>query len=889
MKSFSTEELYEIIDQSPGVVAYVNADTLQYEFVNKAFETSFGIPRNKIIGSAIKDIIGETNYQFALPFIAKVKTGVSVSYENTFNLSSGKRWVQVNYSPMFDAAGRVEKISVLSNDITDRKRAEAELNQKAYDLDERNKELTCLYEFSKLIDTQNISLDRIFEGLIDLIPPASQYPDITFAKLEIGGQAFTTINFKETPWQLSADILVHGVKQGFLSVGYLIEKPNAEEGLFLKEERQLVNALCERLGRIIERKQAEHRYQLFRDRLNFAIEAAHMGAWELDLIDHTAWRSFRHDEIFGYKSLLQNWTFDMFIDHVIPEDRESVKEKFLNAIATKTDWNFECRIKSVEGIIRWIWAKGSPKYDMNNNPSKMFGIVQDITDRKKAEEALRESERHLRSSQRIAHLGSWRLDVATNQVIWTEELYNMYGFDPALPPPPYIEHMKLFTAGSWERLSTSLDNTRETGIPYELELETAKKDGSNGWMWVRGEAIKDSEDNTIGLWGAAQDISERKRMEGELQKTQKLDSLGLLAGGIAHDFNNLMGGIFGYIDMASEASTENKVTSYLSKAMNTIDRARALTQQLLTFAKGGAPIQEIGQLFPFVEETAKFALSGANVSCHFVVPKDLWACNFDKNQIGQVIDNLIINAQQAMPVGGRIELTARNITLAEKEHPSLSKGNFVKISVKDTGVGIPKELIAKIFDPFFTTKAKGHGLGLATCYSIINRHGGCIDVESEPGKGSTFQVYLPASMESASSVNQKKAKTHKGSGTFLIMDDEEVMRDTIGAMLEALGYSVVSKENGKDAIVFFATESKANRKITGIIFDLTVPGGMGGKAAIEEIRKLNKDIPAFVASGYADDPVMKNPLEYGFMASICKPFRKSELSEMLNKYMKPKK
>ena len=379
---------------------------------------------------------------------------------------------------------------------------------------------------------------------------------------------------------------------------------------------------------------------------------------------------------------------------------------------------------------------------------------------------------------------------------------------------------------------------------------------------------------------------ERENMLKKTQNMDRLESLGILAGGIAHDFNNLMGGILGYIDMARLITKEGKVSSYLSKAMNAIDRARALTGQLLTFAKGGAPIQKIDHLFPFVEETAKFALSGANVSCNFDVPQDLWACNFDKNQIGQVIDNFVINAQQAMPVGGTIEFSSRNITFAENEHPLLEKGNYVKISITDTGIGIPKELLAKIFDPFFTTKPKGHGLGLATCYSIIKRHGGCIDVESEQGKGSTFHVYLPASTETVSAAKKKTVKTHHGSGTFLVMDDEEVMRETISDMLGALGYTVVSKNHGQGAIDFYHSETKSNRTIVGMIFDLTVPGGMDGKAAIEEIRKTNKDIPAFVASGYADDPVMKNPAEYGFSASICKPFMRKELTEMLNRYMK---
>jgi two-component system cell cycle sensor histidine kinase/response regulator CckA len=254
----------------------------------------------------------------------------------------------------------------------------------------------------------------------------------------------------------------------------------------------------------------------------------------------------------------------------------------------------------------------------------------------------------------------------------------------------YLAHkaLALFLTSDTKPIYTRfLENTFKSQAKESCEATLAIDGKLTASVYLTGIASENGELCFVTMV----DISERKRSEEAMRNFQKLDALGLLAGGIAHDFNNLMGGIFGYIDMASEASTENKVTSYLSKAMNTIDRARALTQQLLTFAKGGAPIQQIGDLFPFVQETAQFALSGANVSCHFDVPQDLWACNFDKSQIGQVIDNLIINAQQAMPVGGTIELTARNITLAEKEHPTLKKDNYVKISVKDCGIGIQKE------------------------------------------------------------------------------------------------------------------------------------------------------------------------------------------------------
>jgi CheY-like chemotaxis protein len=372
-----------------------------------------------------------------------------------------------------------------------------------------------------------------------------------------------------------------------------------------------------------------------------------------------------------------------------------------------------------------------------------------------------------------------------------------------------------------------------------------------------------------------------------LNNAQKLESIGVLAGGIAHDFNNLLTGIFGYIDLARSVSKDAHAKEYLEATIATMNRARALTQQLLTFAKGGAPVQKITPLDPFVREAAQFALSGSNILCRFNLAKDLWPCNIDKNQIGQVIDNIIINAQQAMPNGGAIQVTAANISFGENEHPPLAKGDYVKVSIKDFGIGIPTDIMPRIFDPFYTTKTKGHGLGLATCYSIINRHGGCIEVESELGKGSTFHVYLPASSE-AIAADADTAGKHKGSGTIIVMDDEEVVRAAFRKMLESLGYTVVCKSDGREALDVYMSETKAKRTFAAIIFDLTVPGGMGGLEAVKEVRKLDKALPVFVTSGYADDPVMKNPADYGFTASISKPFTIEELSEMLFAKLTPK-
>jgi two-component system CheB/CheR fusion protein len=432
---------------------------------------------------------------------------------------------------------------------------------------------------------------------------------------------------------------------------------------------------------------------------------------------------------------------------------------------------------------------------------------------------------------------------------------------------------------------------RQSLIDYQTVLTS--KNNQQIWVSIYAAPHYDSKGNCIGFRGGNTDITERKnnelmhqRLEQQQQQTQRLESLGVLAGGIAHDFNNLLGGIFGFIDLAIDDCKNTRGAQYLSTALSTIERARSLTQQLLTFAKGGSPIQSISALFPFVQDTVKFVLSGSNVTCKFDIEPDLRTCSFDKNQIGQVFDNMIINAMQAMPMGGTIYLTAKNIHLPKNFHTSLEEGDYVKISVADTGIGIPPELISRIFDPFFTTKMKGHGLGLATCYSIINRHGGYIDVESTLGKGSTFHIFLPVCSEPVVEKRDETPLKHIGNGIFLVMDDEEVIRMTMDTMLSLFGYKVVCKENGEETLRFFRESLKNNEPIAGIILDLTVPGGFGGKEVIEEIRTMDKKIPVFVSSGYADDPVMSNPTKFGFTGSICKPFRVADLTRLLSQHIK---
>lgn len=390
--------------------------------------------------------------------------------------------------------------------------------------------------------------------------------------------------------------------------------------------------------------------------------------------------------------------------------------------------------------------------------------------------------------------------------------------------------------------------------------------------------------NVIGAVLVFRDITEKQKIENALQNTQKLESLSILAGGIAHDFNNLLGGVFGYLDMALELAEDNNVEAVktsLNGALGVFERAKNLTMQLLTFAKGGSPVRKTESISKLVRDAVQFALTGSNISSEFIIPDDIWLCYFDKNQISQVIDNIIINARQAMPLGGKLEIRLLNIP-KNRAGTLLKPVDYIQISIKDNGPGISRENLAHIFDPFFTTKKHGSGIGLATCHSIISKHDGMIDVESEEGHGTIFNIYLPASIDRSETVAHTKAgANHRGDGKILVMDDEVALIKVVSAMLNRLGYSTSPASNGEEAIELVKKSVMENSSFSVAILDLTIPGGMGGKDIVKEISRIDPFIKTVASSGYSEDSVMADPFAYGFAASINKPFRINELAKVL--------
>jgi PAS domain S-box-containing protein len=409
------------------------------------------------------------------------------------------------------------------------------------------------------------------------------------------------------------------------------------------------------------------------------------------------------------------------------------------------------------------------------------------------------------------------------------------------------------------------------------------RDGTERVIADSGAPIRDHMSRIIGVVLVFRDITEKRRMEQELLRTQKLESLGNLAGGIAHDFNNILTAVVNTVALAKMNTTDNKMEAMLTKIEKASLQARNLTQQLLTFSKGGAPIKKATSLKELIRDSASFALRGSNVRCHFYIPDDLSPADIDEGQISQVINNLIMNADEAMPEGGVIQVKAENVFIDEGVLP-LRKGDYVKISIKDGGVGISEKYLQKIFDPYFTTKQKGSGLGLSTSYSVIMKHEGYITAESDVGTGTTFYIYLPASQKVREEQEEGGALV-KGKGRVLLMDDEEIVRDAADEVLTYLGYTVETVADGEEVIDVYTEALKSGEPFDIVIMDLTIPGGMGGKEAITTLLQVDPHVKAIVASGYSTDPVMADYKKYGFKGMVTKPYTIEDLSRALHKVM----
>ncbi|MBF0559885.1 MAG: PAS domain S-box protein [Nitrospirae bacterium] len=573
---------------------------------------------------------------------------------------------------------------------------------------------------------------------------------------------------------------------------------------------------------------------------------------------------------------------------VAPEHRAAF-EALTERVFCGESGTLEFETIGLKGRHIWLETHAVPLRNDKEEIIALLGITRDITERKKAQDALADEKERLTVTLRS--IGDAVIVTDTKGTVTlinrvAEELTGWHGEEALGKPLSAV--FNIINEGTRLPCRNPVDDVLSKGLIVGLANHTAliRRDGTEIIIADSAAPIRDRGSNIIGVVLVFRDITEQYRMEAEMQKMQKLESLGVLAGGLAHDFNNLLMGIMGNISIVKmHLNPDNTDYARLTAADRAVERATHLTQQLLTFAKGGAPIKRVLPMGELVRESVDFAISGSKIRCNYNIPDNLWNAEVDKGQIAQVFNNLSINAMHAMPVGGTVSISMENVTLQGNSVPTLRAGDYVKIVFSDSGTGIPEEHLSKIFDPYFTTKQQGSGLGLTTVFSIIKKHDGYITVDSKVGTGTRFIIYLPATKDSGHTDTSTKDTMTTGYGKILLMDDEELVRDVAGEMLTTLGYNVEFAEDGEKAIAMYKKAFEEKNPFRVVIMDLTIPGGVGGKEAVGEILEIDHKAKVIASSGYATDPIMSDSKKYGFSGVMIKPYRIEQMSETITRVL----
>ncbi|MCF6248149.1 MAG: ATP-binding protein [Desulfobacula sp.] len=868
---------------------------------------------------------------------------ISNRYQVDFDVLFRLAKEYISRPPQIVSAAKSQLITSakLIGQIIEHQQTLGSLQKTTHDLGERVKELNCLYEISRLIEKENVTLDEILQGTSEIIPSSWQYPEIACARIIFKQREYKTANFKKTTWKQSQDFLVHGESLGKIEVFYLKEQPDDFEGPFLKEERDLINAIAEHLGRDIERKHAESELKRAHDELEKKVmertlelkitneqleqelqerkhaekallqseerhaeaqSMAQIGHWELNLVTKELFWSDENYKIFEIDKEKFGASYEAFLDMVHPDDRDYVNKAYTDSVKNKSEYDIVHRFLFEGDRIKYVHERCRTEYDEQKNPLRSIGTTQDITCLKAAEE---EKERSLRFLQTVIDGVPDSLIVINKD--YTIALANRKARQMAKNDPVTggLTCHQVFhncaTPCDGNGHLCPLKKVIRTKAPVVVEHNHFSNQNQQINVELIAAPILDEKEEVFQIIELSRDITnskqaekEKKNLEDQLQQSQKMEAIGTLAGGIAHDFNNILAAILGYTELAiSDLPDKSEKKQNLRQVLKAGIRAEKLVQQILTFSrKSHQKIQPV-QIQLVVREAVKLLRS--SIPATIAIKKDIdQNCDTvlaDPTQIHQVVMNLCTNAYHAMRnTGGILSVTLQQVELRSQDPGDkihLIPGSYLKLMIGDTGTGITKEEQEKIFEPYFTTKkhGEGTGLGLAVVHGIITRLHGDISVSSKPGKGTTFIVYLP--------VDKKKKKLDRlkitrpvptGNERILLVDDEKVIVQLYKKLIETLGYEVVALTSSIDALDTF---QKKSHGFDLIITDMTMPD-MNGEQLAKQIFKIRADMPIILCTGYSELINPDQAKAMGISGYVTKPIIKRVLAHTIRKVLDKK-
>jgi len=867
----SEEKYRRLYNETPVMLHSIDRNRIVVD-VNDFWLKTMGYERSDVIGKKVTDFYTAASRKYAQEVIhpAFFRDGIVKDISFQFVKKNGEVMeVLLSATAERDAAGNVVRSQAVIEDVTDRKRLEEDLRRS----EERYRDL-----FENAIDS------------IVIVDDKQNYLDVNKRAIELFGysrEEFLSMNIRDMipPEQHSvsehafSELARHGAYQQFVG------KVRKKDGTFIDIEvsssaivdhgrivgsRDFIRDITERKRAEDDRRRSERMLQTIIDAEPECVKLLDENA-NLIMMNRAGLDMIQVDSLDQVKGqcicpLITSEFSQAFMD--------LTRQVFQGKSGTLL---FE--MIGMKGRHLWLETNAVPLRNEKDEIVALLGLTRNVTERIQQDEALRASEARFRSIIEHAAEGILVADLETRQIVYANpEICRLLGYTEQ-----EFRGLKATDLAVQEEasLSAAAFHAHAEGKLDYTERTIRRKDGSSIQMSIN--TVKLEYDGRPCIAAFLVDITDKRLLEDERLKTQKLESVGTLAGGIAHDFNNLLQGVFGFISMARLTfDQKDKSLAMLAQAEKALHQSVNLTSQLLTFSKGGKPVKKVIDLRTVIENAVALALSGSRITYELVVDNDLRTAVADAGQIGQVIQNIVLNADQAMPLGGLIRVSARNLTAASIVSPADLQGDLVEIAIRDQGNGIPAEHLARIFDPYFTTKEKGSGLGLATAYSIVKNHGGLIRVQSGIGKGTTFFIYLPASNAKVEELKSTAIPAAARKARILVMDDEEVIRAVAKELLTAIGHDVTCAESGETALKAYQAARTAGTPFDLVILDLTIRGGMGGIDTLHKLVEIDRDVKAIVSSGYSDDAALSNYHKQGFRAFLKKPYNIEELQNTLN-------